>query len=283
MAIASATEPKSTAAPEWERCGELECRRFARSLDALEFVLASTTPRILAIGESHAPKGSEGIPSTAARLEREWLPALRSRVSDVVLEIALPPKGCEPARREVTEKVERPVTASQRGDNKSEFLALATATRAASIDPWPLEPSCAELASVTSAGDGAVASMLTLIADLTARRVALLDGKRGPGALLIAYGGALHNDVAPAPDRLSWSFGPRFVASHGTRYVELDAFVPEHVKDTESWRRMPWFRHHDPARESEKAVLYRLGANSFTLIFPRTTLPAQAERQPAER
>ncbi|MBM4377076.1 MAG: hypothetical protein FJ095_18500 [Deltaproteobacteria bacterium] len=257
----------------WGRCGELECLRFASSLDALLAVIASTRPRVLALGEAHAPRGAEGIASTAKRFEREWLSALRGRVSDVVMEIALPPKGCDATKRDVKREVERPVVANQRGDNQSEFLGLASACRAAGIEPWPLEPSCDELAAVTAAGEDGVGAMLSLVAELTARRVTLLERRRGPDALIVAYGGALHNDVAPLADRERWSFGARFAASLGPRYVELDAFVPEFVKDTESWRRMPWYRHYDPSVEPEQATLYRLGPASFTLIFPRTTAP----------
>jgi hypothetical protein len=255
----------------WGRCGELECLRFSSSLKALEAVLAATRPRILAIGEAHALRGAEGIASTAARFKAEWLGALRGRVTDVVMEVAVPPKGCESTRREVKREVETPVVSSQRGDNQSEFIGLANACRAAGIEPWPLEPSCAELAEVTAAGDDGVGAMLALVAELTARRVSVLDRRRGAEAMIVAYGGALHNDVAPEADRERWSFGPRFAATFGTRYVELDAFVPEFVKDTESWRRMPWYRHHDPSVEPDKATLYRLGPASFVLIFPRST------------
>ncbi|MBM4360730.1 MAG: hypothetical protein FJ096_21700 [Deltaproteobacteria bacterium] len=255
----------------FERCGELECLRFDSSSEALRHVLTLTRPRVLAIGESHAPKGSEAIESTASRVRREWLAHLRGLASDVVMELPVPPKGCEPARREVIEKVERPVTQTQRGDNRNEFLELANASRAAGIQPWALEPTCDELKSVGQAGDESLAAMMSLIAELTFRRLQVLDARRPPDALLVAYGGALHNDVAPAPDRLGWSFGSRLVAALGNRYVELDAFVPEHVRDTESWRRMPWYRHHDPAAAPDKVTLMRVGPTSFVLLFARTS------------
>jgi hypothetical protein len=273
--LASSAPPPSPAREvevrPWERCGELECLRFDTSADALRHVLAITRPRVLAVGESHAPRGTEGIPSTAARVRREWLPVLTGRATDVVMEMPIAPKGCEAERREVTEKVERPVTQTQRGDNKNEFLELANASRAASVQPWALEPTCAELAQVTGAGDESLAAMMTLIAELTARKLETLDARRPREALLLAYGGALHNDVAPATDRLRWSFGPRMLAKLGpSGYVELDAFVPEHVRDTDSWRRMAWYRHYDPTAAPDTVTLMRSGPASFVLLFART-------------
>lgn len=254
----------------WERCGDLECLRFDSSSEALRHVLTTAQPRVLAVGESHAPKGSEGIPSTAEHVRREWLPVLSGLASDVVMELPIPPRNCETARREVTEKVERPVANRQRGDNKNEFLELANESRAANIQPWALEPSCVELAKVANAGEDSVAAMLTLIADLTLARLELLDSKRPSRATLLAYGGALHNDVAPALDRQSWSFGPALIRKLGARYVELDAFVPEHVRDTDGWRNMPWYRHFDPTAAPGKVTLFRTGPASFTLLFART-------------
>ncbi len=254
----------------WERCGALECLQFVRSVDALSFVLNTTQPRILAIGESHAPKGSEGVPSTTAHVRDEWLPALRDRASDLVIELPMAPAGCEAVKRAVVEKVEKPVTQNQRGDNKNEYVQLANTARRSGVEPWPLRPTCSDMSTVAAAGEGSVIAMLELIARLTETRLAELDTRRSATALLVAFGGALHNDVAPAPERASFSFGPALLRATRARYVELDAFVPEHIKDTDSWRRMPFYPHYDAKAHPNEATLFRLGPSSFVLVFAQS-------------
>jgi len=269
-AAADPTPSNPTNAATWDRCGALECLHFPSATEALRLVLDTTRPRILAVGESHAPKGSEGTASSAAHFRTEWLTALRGRASDLVVELPVPPRGCNEAKQAVVEKVEKPVTANQRGDNQNEYLALANEAKRLGITPWALEPSCSELQSVSSAGEGGVVAMLELIARLTQTRLESLDARRPGDALLVGFGGALHNDVAPSAERASWSFGPALLATTKGRYVELDAFVPEHIKDTESWKRMPFFAHHDPTAHPDQATLYRMGPNAFVLVFPRT-------------
>ena len=255
----------------WHRCGALECLQFTRSADAIRYVLDTTRPRFLAIGESHASIGTEGIASSAAHLRTEWLKALAGRASDLVIELPLPPQGCDDAKRAVVEKVEKPVTQNQRGDNKNEYLELGHEARRLTLQPWALEPTCADLRAVSDAGPGSIVAMLELIARLTKARLTELDARRPAGTILVAFGGALHNDVAPAPDRASWSFGPALLLASHDRYVEVDAFVPEHIKDTESWRRMPFYAHYDPKAHPAETTLLRLGPSSFVVIFPRTT------------
>jgi hypothetical protein len=88
--------------------------------------------------------------------------------------------------------------------------------------------------------------------------------------MVVLYGGALHNDLAPKPGREPWSFGPDLARATGGRYVELDVFVPESIQDTESWRAFAWYSRYDPAAHGGGAVLFRTAPSTFTLIFPRS-------------
>ena len=89
--------------------------------------------------------------------------------------------------------------------------------------------------------------------------------------LVLLYGGALHNDLAPRAGREAFSFGPELKAHTGGRYVELDLIVPEFIKDTETWRALPWYSHFDPKRAPEKTTLYNPSPGSYVLIFPRSS------------
>ncbi len=145
-----------------------------------------------------------------------------------------------------------------------------------SIEPHALEPTCEEYQAVLDAGSADIARLLTLVADTTAREVEKVLSRAGsdPNQIVVVYGGAIHNDATPSPERADWSFGPRFEERTGGRYVELDLIVPEFIKDTDTWRALPWYSHYDATRDGASAVLFRPAPHSFVLIFPRT--PAAA-------
>ena len=113
--------------------------------------------------------------------------------------------------------------------------------------------------------------MLTTVASASTRNLEALLKLRAPNALLLAYGGALHNDLAPRKGREQWSFGPRIAEVTRGKYVELDLIVPEYVKDTDSWRAFPWYSAYSQVKGKHGALLYTLAPHSFVLIFPRTS------------
>src|SRR5437899_1687949 len=57
-------------------CGELECLAFADAARAFAHVVDAEKPRVLAIGEAHAPKGSENVDSSTKRFREGLLPLL---------------------------------------------------------------------------------------------------------------------------------------------------------------------------------------------------------------
>ncbi|HEU4409449.1 MAG TPA: hypothetical protein VFS43_29595 [Polyangiaceae bacterium] len=138
--------------------------------------------------------------------------------------------------------------------------------------PDALRPSCDDLAAIDRAGDEALSAMMATIARLTeAKASELLARAAGaePGKVVVTYGGALHNDLAPKPGREPWSFGPALDRASGGAYVELDLYAPEAIGDSEVWRALPWHAHYDAARFAPKAVLFRLGPKSYALVLPR--------------
>lgn len=257
-----------TAAP----CGNLGCLAFPSPEAAFDHVLA-TNPKLLGIGEAHAQKGSEGIPSTARRFSDLFLPRLRGKASDLVLELLVANGSCGKSEQKVAEK-QREVTKPQAETNQNEYVSLGSSAKAQGIRPHALTPTCAEYNAIAGAGGNDIELMLTTVAD-AARRSLLGLLERQPEAnaasLIVAYGGALHNDLAPRAGRERWSFGPALRERLGPAYVELDLIVREYVKDTESWRAFPWYAELAGRPAGRETLLYSPNPGSFVLIFPSST------------
>ena len=264
---ASSSEPAGRPAPALvaaESCGD-QCLAFTSSEDAFDYVLARA-PRILAVGEAHAQKGTEAIESATRRFAERLLPRLQGRASDLVIELMIASGKCGKTEQKVQEQ-QRPVTQNQTATAQNEFVTLGHRAKALGIQPHPLTPSCEEYAAVTRAGQADVAVLLETVARITARQAKALLGN-GKSAMVVTYGGAIHNDVAPRAGRESWSFGPELSSQIQGAYVELDLIVPEYVKDTEAWRAMPWYDAFSKAPTSPAARLITTGPASYVLIFP---------------
>ena len=221
---------------------------------------------MLAVGEAHAQKGTEAIESATHRFGERLLPRLKGRATDLVIELLIASGKCGRTEQQVREQ-QRPVTENQAATAQNEFVTLGHRAKALGIAPHPLTPSCEEYAAVTRAGQADVALLLETVARVTAREATALLGRNG-GAMVVTYGGAIHNDVAPREGRESWSFGPELASHTQGAYVELDLIVPEYVKDTEAWRALPWYAAFTKAPISASTRLFATGPTSFVLIFP---------------
>jgi len=249
-------------------CGRLDCLAFSTPQAAFEYVL-STRPRVLAIGEAHAQAGTTGIHSSTRRFAEQLLPLVAGKAKHIVIELLL--ANCSAKTVERTAQTQAPVTEHQAKSNQNEFLVLGKVAQRLGIEPQALAPACSDYDRASAAGEDGVARLLSLVARETQTSVEkLLATPETSGELILTYGGALHNDLAPRRNQESWSFGPQLsLATHG-RYVELDLIVPEFVKDTDAWRTMPWFDAFDREHLTAETLLYRPSANSYALIFPKT-------------
>ncbi len=256
-------------------CGALGCLAFATPSAAFDYVLLEK-PRVLAVGEAHAQDSTPGIPSSTRRFAEQLLPKLAGQSKHIVIELLL--ANCKQQTVEAVKERQAPVTEHQAKSNRNEFVTLGKVCERYGIEPQGLTPDCPDYEAVLASGADAVAGLLTLVADQTAKEVeALLPKTAPPADLIITYGGALHNDLEPRPGQEAWSFGPRLARATQNRYVELDLIVPEFVKDSEAWRNLPWFSAFDRGHLSSETLLYRPAPSSFVLIFPKT------ERHPPQQ
>jgi hypothetical protein len=264
-------QPEPAKAPGQVPCGALGCRLFDTPEAAFAVVLEAQ-PRVLAVGESHAQKGSEGIASSTVRFKEQFLPALKGRATDLILELMLPDPRCKKEVKAVKKRQE-PVTEPQADTNQDEFTTLARQALILKIAPHVLRPSCAEFDEILKAGDNDIAVMLKMIARLsatTAKPFIDRNASMPEDKLVILYGGALHNDLEPRAGREDFSFGPTLKTQTSGRYVELDLIVPEFIKDTDTWRALPWYSSFDPQKAPDKTTLFNPSPGSYVLIFPRS-------------
>ena len=229
-------------------------------------------PIILAIGEAHAQKGTEGVPSAAKRFTDSLLPFLRGKASDLVVELMAPNPSCKKKTKAVKKKHEV-VTNQHAETNQSEYVKMGERAKTLGIIPDLLRPSCDDLAAIQKAGDDTIPLTLETIARLTTQQVGKLlspQGRKPEEAekMIVTYGGVLHNDLSPTEVRASWSFGPALAKRVHGKYVSLDLFVPEYIEDTELWRGLPWYKHYDKVKHGSKATLFQLEDRSYVLIFP---------------
>jgi hypothetical protein len=256
---------------------KVECATFDRAEDALLATLADD-PTVLAIGEAHAQRGAT-VPSSAKRFTDTLLPLLAGRASDLLVELMMPPKGCA-KQTQAMRTVQKPVTTQQAAGNQNEYVVMGEAAHKLGIVPDLLRPSCADLAAVEDAGADAIDVSLATIARLTtAQAEKMIDRDRASAALakkiVVTYGGALHNDASPPPERARWAYGPALSKYVDGRYVELDMVVPEFIEDTETWRKQPWFGAYQQVKATGKATLFRLAPRSYVLVFaPTPAMPS---------
>lgn len=275
VASVSGSAPSTASAPVVVSgatpCGAMGCLQFDSPEEAFRHVLKSN-PSVLAIGEAHAQKGSESVPSAAKRFTDTFLPFLKGKASDLVLELMAPNPSCKQKTKAVAKKHET-VTKQHAATNQSEYVQMGERARALGIVPDLLRPSCEDLSAIDGAGDTAIAVTLETIARLTTSHVGKLLGPKGrkpeeANKMIVTYGGVLHNDLQPDSVRAAWSFGPALSKSVNGRYIALDLFVPEFIEDTDVWRKLAWFDHYDKLKHGEKATLFQLDDQSFVLIFP---------------
>ena len=280
---AGASEPRPGAGAE---CGALACRRFSDAASALSYVLAGQ-PLALGIGEAHAQAGSQ-IQTTAARFSEQLLPLLAGRASHIIVELLRANPACAAAARPL-EQAQKPVIEGQAQSNQSDYVRIGVQAQALGIEPFLLTPSCEEFQAIGEAGEDAIPVTLVTIARITTRMVkgALLQNQRaGRERIVLAYGGALHNDLqasdlaardlgrrpevgerAELPEA-SFRYGDELQQFTAGRYIALDLIVRERIKDNAAWRALPWYAAFDPHLHPDSYIVLRTSPQSYVLFFP---------------
>lgn len=189
-------------------------------------------------------------------------------------EIWLPRNDCGDQRVEQVAEAQKPATATQSKSNKNEYVTLGHLAKRLGIEPSALVPTCEEYQSILDAGPDSIERMLALIGKRSGERL-VEELHRYPNQesepVVVAYGGALHNDAEPTSDHKDYSYGPRLLDETQGNYLELDLIVREFVKDTAVWQRQPWYQALKKNRDSSRTLVYQWGLHSFALVFPTSS------------
>lgn len=256
-------------------CGELPCELFDTPESAFARVLRDK-PRVLALGETHPLANAPQVQTTAVRMSALFLPMLRGVASDFVLELWVGNPGCNAKQKQeirAVQTAQREVTQNQASTNQSDFLRLYKNAHAQGMGAHVLVPDCEAYGKIVASGGADIDMMLTLVARLSGEKVETLlgGGDAGPApGMIVAYGGAMHNDRVPRPGHEAWSYGPTVAKRVPNGYVELDLVIPEYVKDTDAWRGQPWYSHFTRGLQGSKTLLYTLRPGAYVLVFPET-------------
>lgn len=269
------TPPSPAESSPWPlpaTCAGLACGHFPTPEAALQALDQGLNPQIWAFGEAHAKAGQKG-PSTVTRFQQGLLPWLAPRSHFLLVELLGSPGQCEKETKKAGEAT-KPVTQGQSQDNQSEYIRLGKAARSLGVIPDILRPSCADLAEATQ-GEDAVTGLLELIGRLSASTLAREAGAKPVAAgrsAVIAYGGALHNDVEPDAGLEAASYAHRLLTSReaSPTLVEIDLLLPEGIGES-PWARRPWFpavRAGLSLRAPGQVLLLQRSPNSFALVLP---------------
>jgi hypothetical protein len=256
--------------PAGAPCGDLECAQYDSPADAFHRAIAGE-PLVVGVGEVHAPRGAT-VPSAAVRFTGDLLPLLAGLASDLLVELMMPPSGCVDAAVEVHAQ-QAVVRARQADNDQGEYLRMGERARSLAIVPDMLRPSCEDLDTMRGDGASTIDVSLETIARLTVTQAKTLIARDArsdadSGKMVVVYGGALHNDLAPTGERARWSYAPDLDAYTHGRYVALDLVVPEFIGDDDVWRSLPWRAAYDAQRLGSKTTLFRVADRSFVLVFP---------------
>jgi len=229
---------------------------------------------VIGFGELHSRTDRAQVTSSLSHFTTDALPALKDKLSDLVVETWITDPHCGSAAQEATTKVT--VTMRRPVETKSEIARLADAARAASIQPHAMHLTCDDYSRIAPPGkDVQVEAML----DHTTRELGLnasdavthRDAEPNHRPWIAVYGGALHNDRFPDDAVAEWSYAKKVDDVSANHFVEIDLIVPELAEGDDALKKQPWFPV--VAQAGTKHQVWKRGERSFVIVLPRAKEP----------
>ena len=265
-----------TAAPHIERIPpdtsppEDPVRHFEDAAKALSYIIEHTAPSILGFGEYHQQDRTVGTRSSLKRFTEELLPVMKDSLSDLVVETWISSGNCGKQEAAVTSDV---AEVTQRPEaTEDETVALIQKAAKLGIRPRVLKMECDDYEKLQDDGGVDYLALLTLIGKRlgesakTALKERMNQGSATPPKGIAIFGGAIHNDADPSEMWADVSFGGA-LREVSPRYVEVDLYVPEFIRNSSIAKKEPWFPMFQRHVSSEKVTLIEQGPRAFIIIF----------------
>ncbi|HTB61597.1 MAG TPA: hypothetical protein VLC06_27225 [Polyangia bacterium] len=231
---------------------------------------------VVAFGELHQTVKTAGVRSSLARFTDEILPAIAPRASHLIVETWVSRGACGETEKQVTRDLAR--TTERPAETEDEIVRLLRRAKELGVAPHVLDVDCHEYQSLVSSSGGVdYDRLLTMTGQHLGRAIqqAMALPRPSDRPLVLVYGGALHNDLAPNPDLANYSFGPGIDAlTHGD-YREVDLYVPALIATLPALRVERWYPAWRLARGSPGTTLIRRQLRSAVLVFE--------DRRPSDR
>ncbi len=223
---------------------------------------------VVAFGELHQTVKTAGVRSSIARFTDEILPAIAPRASHLIVETWVSRGACGETEKQVTKDVAR--TTERPAETENEIVRLLRRAKELGVAPHVLDVDCHEYQSLVTSGGGVdYDRLLAMTGQHLGRAIqqALALPRPADRPLVLVYGGALHNDLAPDPELAKYSFGPAIDAlTHGD-YREIDLYVPELVDTYPALRVERWYSAWRLVRALPGTTLIRRQPRSAVLLF----------------
>ena len=278
QALVASAATRSASRPTVPAQDPLAIEHFATAAQALKQVLA-TPAQVVAFGEHHQTTETMKIPSSLLHFTNELLPLVAKLATDLVVETWVADGRCGKQESKVVEEVQ--TTTERPPETENEIITLLKRAKAEGVAPHILTMSCKDYRSVTDkAGETDFVKMLTLTRDrlqsevsrwLGAPRSAATEG----APVVAVYGGAMHNDLYPAPNDKPFAFGRALFAKTKGQYLEVDLFVPEYILDDKRMAAEPWFAGFKAGIKAGDALLIRRSERSYIIVFPVSSAGAR--------
>jgi hypothetical protein len=243
----------------------------ATPLAGFQLVLARK-PGVLAVGEYHEVNGGPKVRSATRRFTTELLPALKGRITSLVVETWMLSGKCGAVEKQATAAVAK--TTKRPESTEDEVTTLMDRTYEMGVKNHTLLIDCDDYRSMLDdAGElDGEASLLLVRRKVEEKALEAIEKGEGgtPERMLVLYGGALHNDLAPLDEWKAFSFGPSLARETSGQYVELDLLVPEFVEGDEDLKKEPWFGAAMALAKAGKTVLINPRPDVYLLLFART-------------
>jgi hypothetical protein len=250
-------------------------KKYPNAQTALKAITDKTKPLIIGFGEFHQMKSSIGFLSSIERFSKWILPALAPYSSDLIVETWVK-KGCGKIETAVIKEVEevskRPKT------TENETIRLLKTAKSLGIQPHILEVECDDYKRVFETDKEVdYFLMLELVGQLLREkgkkvflhRVNKQPENRPLKKMILIYGGAVHNDIAPEKEWETVSFGPAMNTLSKQRYISVDLYVPEFIKGSNLVKNRPWYPLFEENASKSNVLLIKKTVNSYIIILKK--------------